>query len=158
MLRSLSLYWILAVTDLTLNALGQHCPLLACINISGCKAITDAGVRTLAAGCPQLIHVDLTRYPPGAGSNLCCSFAMAMLACLQAYRYICLPSLITPGVWYQLCRFTTRCLWPHAVDERSRTSSEVVLASLRVGKHTRPPSCFLPHHATIVQGWSHVQG
>jgi len=31
------------------------------LNVSGCKRVTDAGVSAVAAACPHLTELDLTR-------------------------------------------------------------------------------------------------
>lgn len=50
------------MTDVVLHTLASHCPQLTHLNLSGCKRITDAGVKDVAASCSGLIDVDLTRH------------------------------------------------------------------------------------------------
>ena len=38
------------------------CPALRALSLSGCKNVTDAGVRALARECHELTSLDLTRY------------------------------------------------------------------------------------------------
>ena len=49
------------MSDETLFAVAALCPLLETLSLSGCKRVTDAGLRTLARGCTKLLDLDLTR-------------------------------------------------------------------------------------------------
>ncbi len=64
-LISLELYWLLSVTDETLMTVAAFTPNLERLSLSGCKNITDQGLRLLAGTCQKLTHLNLTRsgYP-----------------------------------------------------------------------------------------------
>lgn len=59
-LEDLSLFWSLAAHDAVLTA-GALCPALTRLNLSGCKAVTDAAVGAVSEGCPGLVSLDVTR-------------------------------------------------------------------------------------------------
>lgn len=61
-LRSLSLYWNLNVTDASLFLLAANCSSLVQLNLSGCKLVTDDGLRSVVSSCPNLTDLDLTRF------------------------------------------------------------------------------------------------
>ena len=60
-LVALELYWVLSVTDETIMALSAFNAGLRRLSLSGCKRVTDQGLRLLAGTCQQLIHLNLTR-------------------------------------------------------------------------------------------------
>ena len=59
-LREMSLYWNVRVTDTAVVHLCAACPRLERVNLSGCKRLTDASARAVAA-LPTLTRLDLTR-------------------------------------------------------------------------------------------------
>lgn len=63
-LEQLSVYWNLQVTDVSLQPMGLRCAKLVDLNVSGCKRLTDVGMRHLAAGVPRFTRLNLTRYAP----------------------------------------------------------------------------------------------
>ena len=48
------------VTDGGLEAVAAGCPNLQHLNLSWCSNVTDGGVEAVAAGCPNLQHLDLS--------------------------------------------------------------------------------------------------
>lgn len=60
-LRSLELYWVLSVADATLMTISAFLPGLERLSLSGCKNITDQGLRLLAGTCHKLEYLNLTR-------------------------------------------------------------------------------------------------
>lgn len=60
-LQRLELYWNLNVRDEVLLSLAAYAPSLAFLSLSGCKNVTDDGLRTLSGACTGLTHLDLTR-------------------------------------------------------------------------------------------------
>jgi len=46
------------VSSRGLEAVGAHCSKLQRINCNRCKGVTDAGLKALAKGCPDLRHVN----------------------------------------------------------------------------------------------------
>ncbi|DBA02156.1 TPA: hypothetical protein N0F65_004791, partial [Lagenidium giganteum] len=48
------------VTDTACVALGEHCPKLRDVNLSGCNFLTDAGIKWIADGCPELQVLDVS--------------------------------------------------------------------------------------------------
>lgn len=60
-LISLELYWNLNVGDGTLLCLAGYAPQLIRLSLSGCKHVSDEGLRTLTGSCTKLTHLDLTR-------------------------------------------------------------------------------------------------
>lgn len=63
-LELLSLYWNLNVGLQTTTALSKAGMRLTCLNLSGCKAITDPDIEHVAAACTSLRQLDLTRCTP----------------------------------------------------------------------------------------------
>lgn len=61
-LQRLSLYWNVHISNAVLQKLSICCPKLTHLNLSGCKRITDDGLKAVARKCPELVDVDLTRY------------------------------------------------------------------------------------------------
>ncbi|TMW57055.1 hypothetical protein Poli38472_002980 [Pythium oligandrum] len=49
------------ITDTTCAALGEHCPVLEDVNLTGCNFLTDASVRWLAEGCTHLQSLDISQ-------------------------------------------------------------------------------------------------
>ncbi|CAM9288778.1 unnamed protein product, partial [Phaeothamnion confervicola] len=47
--------------DAELSALGRHCPQLRDLNVAHCPAVSDIGVRAVAAGCRGLERIELRR-------------------------------------------------------------------------------------------------
>eukprot|EP00899_Mesostigma_viride_P027473 jgi/Mesvir1/7910/Mv25065-RA.1 len=60
-LTSLSLYWNLNVTNLSIFRIAASCPNLTTLNVSGCKNVTDGAITKLASSCPKLTSLNLTR-------------------------------------------------------------------------------------------------
>jgi len=56
------------LTDATLIALGQGCPLLQKIGVFSNPNFTDAGLQALAKGCPLLKKLEF-QYTPGIGDT-----------------------------------------------------------------------------------------
>ena len=82
-LASLSLYWNLKVTDRTLQTLAERAETrLHTLNLSGCKRITDKGVRALAANCPTLANIDFTRHAQFLQSGFIAIHQLEVLACV----------------------------------------------------------------------------
>lgn len=48
------------VGDEALVAIGNGCPLLCHLNVSGCYQIGDTGITAIARGCPQLTYLDVS--------------------------------------------------------------------------------------------------
>ena len=59
-LERLSRFWSLSAHDAILTA-GALCPSLTRLNLSGCKAVSDAALAAVAEGCPGLVSLDVTR-------------------------------------------------------------------------------------------------
>ena len=47
------------VSDAGLSSVARGCPQLSSLNLWGCKQVTDAGVSSVAQGCPQLSSLNL---------------------------------------------------------------------------------------------------
>eukprot|EP00736_Rhodelphis_marinus_P010210 Rmarinus@m.3789 len=60
-LRRISLYWNTTISDKGMKVLGDQCPYLTHVGLSGCKFITNAGVRALCMRARCLVALDLTR-------------------------------------------------------------------------------------------------
>lgn len=60
-LISLELYWILCITDKALMTLAAYNLHLERLSLSGCKHITDQGLKLLVGMCQELTHLNLTR-------------------------------------------------------------------------------------------------
>ena len=71
-LESLSLYWDVRVTDAALDSIASaHCASrLRTLNLSGCKKVTDRGVRAVADACGAITALDLTRNPNVSAAGL----------------------------------------------------------------------------------------
>ena len=41
------------------------------LNVSGCKRITNEGVSAIAAACPNIVDLDLTRYVLSTSRRVC---------------------------------------------------------------------------------------
>lgn len=52
---------MLNVQDPVLLTLAAHTPGLVYLSLSGCKNVTDEGLRILSGTSPELTHLDLTR-------------------------------------------------------------------------------------------------
>lgn len=65
------MYWNLQVTDVSLQPMGLRCAKLVDLNVSGCKRLTDVGMRHLAAGVPRFTHLNLTRCVRAASPTVC---------------------------------------------------------------------------------------
>lgn len=77
-LTRLELYWNTHITSSALAAIGRGCPGLAYLNCSGCKGVTDDGVRSLAKALQPgaLSFLDLTRchsISDRAIEDICCA-------------------------------------------------------------------------------------
>ncbi|EQC33358.1 hypothetical protein SDRG_09334, partial [Saprolegnia diclina VS20] len=48
------------VTDISCLSLGEHCPKLRVLNVSGCTFVSDVGIAWLVQGCSHLESLDLT--------------------------------------------------------------------------------------------------
>jgi hypothetical protein len=59
--RNVGLKKCKAITDAGVQALAAGCSGLTAIHLEDCSAITDAGAQALARGCPGLISIDLCR-------------------------------------------------------------------------------------------------
>lgn len=54
-LKRLNLSWLVNVSDPTLVALAENCPVLANLDVTGCELVTGAGVRSFAGhGCLEV--------------------------------------------------------------------------------------------------------
>ena len=49
------------VSDAGVRALAEGCPQLQLLDLAGCRKVTDAGVQALAKGCPGLEVLNLGR-------------------------------------------------------------------------------------------------
>ena len=65
-----------AITDDTLTRIGQECPRLTSIDLSGCFEIWDGGVAALLSGCPMLRSIALDN---------CRKLSDASLRCMVEY-------------------------------------------------------------------------
>jgi hypothetical protein len=84
-LEALSLYWSLGAHDAVLTA-GALCPALTRLNLSGCKAVSDAALAAVADGCPALTDLDITRCPALTDGGVAAAIAAwPRLASLRAY-------------------------------------------------------------------------
>ena len=48
------------ITDASIFALAQGCPLCSIINLHGCDNVTDASILALAEGCPLLSEIHMS--------------------------------------------------------------------------------------------------
>ena len=88
-LESLSLYWSLGAHDAVLTA-AALCPALTRLNLSGCKAVSDAALGAVAEGCPALASLDVTRCPALTDAGLAAALAVGPLGRLTELRaYAC---------------------------------------------------------------------
>lgn len=60
LLSQLYLIYIIRVGDEALVAIGEGCPFLRHLNVSGCHQIGDNGIIAIARGCPQLSYLDVS--------------------------------------------------------------------------------------------------
>ncbi|KAM3346659.1 hypothetical protein ACQJBY_020940 [Aegilops geniculata] len=60
-LRALSIYWIVGLTDASIEHVVKNCKQIIDLNLSGCKNISDRGIQLVADNYQGLQKLDITR-------------------------------------------------------------------------------------------------
>ena len=60
-LHTIQLYWLPRISDTVLYCIAATCSSVVCLNLSGCVSISDGGIKAIAASCPHITDIDLTK-------------------------------------------------------------------------------------------------
>ncbi|XP_026664927.2 F-box protein SKP2A-like isoform X2 [Phoenix dactylifera] len=91
-----------AATDRALQAIAYNCIQLQTLNLGWCEDISDNGVTSLAAGCPDLRALDL-----------CGCVLITVMEASSVFWFVCVDdqSLVTLGSSTRRCRRLIRTCW-----------------------------------------------
>ncbi|KAK9522850.1 hypothetical protein VZT92_019289 [Zoarces viviparus] len=92
------------VTDLTMHSISKYTPCIRSLDGSGCKAVTDAGVQSLALGCRRLQQLNLSSTGTGnRGVTLLANYCSRQLQTVKLnFCHITLENIL------KLCRCCKR--------------------------------------------------